>query len=427
MPDDVSTDAARVAMAECCEEYGVLSRRGLLRGMLGAAAVAGGTAYGTAFVQTSYAATRSAPAVLVVLSLRGACDGLSLVVPHGDPTYYKARPTISVPSDRLLVKDGLFGLHPELAPLVPLWQSGRMAAIHATGLPIPNRSHFHAMELLEDADPGSSERVGWLNRLISRDAAFVNPLRAMQLGEAVPPASLYGDAPVAAATDIDSVRLAGSESDDNGARARSLHTVWDGASGALGRGARSALQLVVDFGPVAATPERPANGAVYPTGDLGEALAAAARTIRGDVGAEVITVDHGSWDMHAGLGGVDRGEFKTRAAELADALAAFFTDLGPLAAKVTLVTLSEFGRRVVENANKGLDHGHGTAMLLLGAGVRGGRYYGAWPGLSNDADAELTVTRDYRSVLAEVVSSRFGASPAQVFPGTPLETIGAMS
>ena len=155
-------------------------------------------------------------------------------------------------------------------------------------------------------------------------------------------------------------------------------------------------------------------------------MSSAARTIRGDVGAEVITIDQGNWDMHSGLGGVDRGDFKERTATLAGSLAAFFKDLGGLASKVTVVALTEFGRRVKENANQGTDHGHGSVMLLFGAGVVGGKYYGVWPGLVNDEDAELTVTRDYRSVLAEVVSSRFGASPAQIFPGVALESIGAM-
>jgi uncharacterized protein (DUF1501 family) len=421
-----STDSA-TCTDSACSEFGALSRRGFLRGSLGVAAAATTATYGTAFVQTAYAATRSAPAVLVVLSLRGACDGLSLVVPHADPVYYQARPNIAVPSEKLLAKDGMFGLHPMLAPLLPMWNAGRMAAVHATGLPIPNRSHFAAMEQLEDADPGSSARVGWLNRLIGRDS-YSNPLQAIQIGSAVTPTSLYGPHQTAATRTIDSSTLAGQDHDTLGAaRANSLQTVWAGVGGVLGSGARASLQVVSDFAPVRATSETPANGAAYPNGDLGTALAAAARTIRGDVGAEVITVDHGSWDMHTGLGTLGWGDMIHRTDELAKALAAFFTDLGSLGSKVTVVTLSEFGRRVKENANNGLDHGHGSVMFLLGAGVKGGSYYGQWPGLTNTSDADLLVTRDYRSVLGEVVSKRFGASTAQVFPGVSLEQIGVMA
>jgi len=419
-PDTTCPDTA-------CTEFGSLSRRGFLRGSLAVGAAATTAAYGTAFVQTAYAATRSAPTVLVVLSLRGACDGLSLVVPHADPVYYKARPSIAIPSEKLLAKDGMFGLHPNLAPLLPMWNAGQMAAVHATGLPAPNRSHFAAMEELEDADPGSSTRIGWLNRLVGRDT-YNNPLQAVQIGSAMTPTSLYGPQQVSAVSSIDSVALTGQDGGPlSGARAESLRTVWATAGGSLGTGARAAIQMVADFGAVRATPEAPANGAVYPSGDLAKALAAAARTIRGDVGAEVITVDHGSWDMHASLGTLGWGEMIARTDELATSLAAFFKDLGSLAAKVTVVTLSEFGRRVKENASGGLDHGHGTAMFLLGAGVKGGHYYGQWPGLTNTSEADLLVTRDYRSVLGEVVSKRFGVSTATVFPGVPMETIGAMA
>lgn len=408
---------------ESCTEFARLSRRGLLRGALGVGVVASTASFGTAFMETSYAATRSAQSVMVVLSMRGACDGLSLVVPHGDPVYYEARPRIAVPAERLLVKDGFFGLHPSLEPLLPLWGQGRMAAVHATGLPAPNRSHFSAMEELEDADPGSSARVGWLNRLIGRDA-YTHPLQALQLGSATPPTSLLGPEHVAAARSVDSMKLIGGDTQNR--RARSLATTWAAGTGPLPAGGRAALQVVRDFAPVVASPATPSNGANYPSGDLGKALSAAARTIRADVGAEVITVDHGSWDHHASLGTPEWGEMKTRTTELARALAAFWADLGDLGSKVTLVTLSEFGRRVRENASFGLDHGHGTVMFLMGAGVRGG-YHGQWPGLTNTADADLVVTRDYRSVLGEVVSKVFGASTATVFPGVTMEAVGAMA
>ena len=143
--------------SSCCDEFaaldGGLTRRGLFRGLAGAtAAVTTTTAIGGAFMSTSYAATPSAPAVLVVLSMRGAVDGMSLVVPHADPVYYAARPRIAVPSSKLLAKDAFFGLHPDLAPLLPWWNAGSMAAVHATGLPAPNRSHFAAIEAVEDAD-----------------------------------------------------------------------------------------------------------------------------------------------------------------------------------------------------------------------------------------------------------------------------------
>jgi len=422
-----STAQATVTPIDECSEYAglpfdKLSRRGLFRGL--ALAGASTAFFGTTFVQTSYAATRSAPSVLVVLSLRGAADGLSLVVPHADPAYYAARPRLAIPAPQLLAKDGFFGLHPSLAPLLPLWNAGKFAAIHATGTPVPNRSHFAAMEEVEDADPGSTARVGWLNRLIGRDT-YKNPLQAVQIGE-IPITSLYGSEPTFTASSVDGVRLAGHDQwDTTNGRPRSLHTLWDAAGGSLGRGARMALAAVDDFAPARAVPAAPANGATYPRGGLGDALASAARTIKGDIGADVIAVDHGGWDMHTNVGDLSGGSMIENAGDLATGLAAFLTDLGALAEKVTVVTISEFGRRVKENANWGLDHGHGNVMFALGAGVKGG-YYGTWPSLVNAPDADLQVTTDYRSVLSEVVTRRFDVSSATVFPGFAPESIGFM-
>ena len=416
----------------CCDEFdranARIGRRGFLRGAAvlgGAAAVT--TVHGTAFTSTAYAAG-PVERILVVLSMRGACDGLSLVVPHGDPVYYAARPSIAVPATRLLAKDGFFGLHPALSPLLPWWTAGTMAAVQATGLPAPNRSHFSAMEEVEDADPGSDKRVGWLNRLIGRNGTG-SPVEAIQFGGGVPNAAVSGPEPVLVTPDADSVTLSGADDTASAAkRHQSMARMWGNVPGPLAGGARTALDVVDQFAPVRAGSAAPANGATYPTNsDLARALASTARTIRADIGAEVITVDHGSWDHHTWIGSPDNGNLRRMADEFALSLAAFLTDLGPLADRVTVVTLSEFGRRVKENANQGLDHGYGNVMFLLGAGVKGGRYYGSWPGLTNTTDADLLVTTDYRSVLSEVVTTRLGATSAQVFPGFSPETIGAMT
>lgn len=411
----------------CCEEFTGLSRRGLLRGAIAAAGVGvTGSLFGSTFLQASYGATRPAGNVLVLLSLRGASDGLSLVVPHGDPAYYAARPRIAIPKTTLLGQDAFFGLHPKLAPILPLWNAGKMAVVHATGLPVANRSHFSAMEEVEDADPGSKARIGWVNRLIGQDS-YTNPLQAVGMGMPVPITALYGPQGTVTASSIDDLGLAGADKwDPHGRRHRSMTTMWKDAGGALGTGARSALTAINDFAPVRASSATPANGASYPKDDLGRALHAAARMIRTNVGVDVIAVDHdGGWDMHTDLGTLEWGRMTQAASSLAGGLAAFFSDLGTLGDKVTLVGISEFGRRVKENANYGLDHGHGNAMFLLGAGVKGG-HHGSWPGLQNTLDADLAVTTDYRSVLAEVVTKRMGASSAAVFPGFVPESVGAM-
>jgi uncharacterized protein (DUF1501 family) len=412
----------------CCPEFARMSRRGLFTG---AVALAGATTvFGSAVVRAAAApAPASARAVLVVLSLRGAADGLSLVVPHGDPEYRLARPRIGIPSSQLLAKDSFFGLHPRLSPLLPLWNEGKLAAVHATGLPVANRSHFAAMEEIEDSDPTSNVRAGWLNRLIGLDT-IDSPLQAFNLAGGVPPASLYGEQPMVSTGDLDGMAIPGDDKwDPNGRRVRSLHRLWDGNTTAMGKAMRSTFRAVTDFQPVKDAPKKPQNGAQYPDNDLGRAMAQVARIVRGDVGVEVITVDQGDWDHHTDLGTLEWGDMIRNAADLAGSVAAFFKDLGSLADKVTLVTISEFGRRVKENANYGLDHGWGNVMFLAGAGVKGGQYYGDWPGLVNAGDADLQVTTDYRSVLSEVVESRFGVTASNVFTDSRFhrETVGVMA
>ncbi|MBF4765166.1 DUF1501 domain-containing protein [Nocardioides islandensis] len=407
----------------CCDEYARLSasRRSLLKGAL----VAGSTTViGEAVMSTAAAVPgRTARGVLVVLSLRGAADGMSLVVPHGDPVYYEARPKIAIPQASLIGADGFFGMHPALAPLMPLWSSGKLGWVHASGLPAPNRSHFSAMEELEDAAPGSSTRTGWLNRLIGLPDGSDSPTQALNIGTGVPPASLGGPAPYMNASSIDDIKLAGTGKDRNDKRRRSLDTMWRQQRTPLGDATRRAFSVVQTFERITRTAAETA--APYPKGDLGKAFANAARVIRGNVGVEVITIDHGKWDMHSGLGDLEWGQMLENATELSQSVAAFFTDLGLLADNVTLVALSEFGRRVQENVNVGLDHGYGNVMMVAGAGVKGG-YYAKWPGITNELDSDLLVTTDYRSVLAEVVSGRFGVSSASVFPGFVREQVGVM-
>jgi uncharacterized protein (DUF1501 family) len=405
----------------CCDEYAAMhaavSRRGLIGGAL---ALAGATTMvGGAVVTASPARAQSASSVLVVLSLRGAADGLSLVVPHGDPVYYQARPTISIPKERLLEADGFFGLHPAMTDLQPLWQAGKVAAVHATGLPVANRSHFAAMEEMEDADPGSSARVGWLNRLVAGTPGS-SPLQGFSVGGTIP-TSLVGPAPTMSAGRADDVELPGSDKD--GRRRASLGIMWNGEKSTLGRSMRSTFEAISSFGAAQAAEDHRGD---YPGTGVGQGLAAAAQIIRGDVGVEVITVDQGDWDMHTDMGRVDGGWMRNNAEDLAQAMAAFLTDLGTQESKVTLVTLSEFGRRVVENDSGGTDHGYGNVMFVAGAGVRGG-YHGRWPGLAGSYEADLTVTTDYRQVLADIVSRRFGASVAKVFPGLKWQPTGVMA
>jgi uncharacterized protein (DUF1501 family) len=428
------TPASASAAATCCEEYErvtALSRRRFLGGMAAAGAAAVSTSvFGDAFRQASFGATRGGN-VMVVLSFRGGVDGLGMVVPHAEDAYYAARRTIAVPKAQLLAKDATFGLHPHLQPLKWLWDSGEMAAVHAVGLEVPNRSHFVATELVEDAGVGSAERQGWVNRMVGLDAD-VDAVEAVHLGDATPPTLVEGPSPTVATGSLADIRLSGAENGWGPRRRKHLTMMWRNAGGPLGTAAQSALATTATLGPIGQKAYKPSVSypRAWPATGLSDALQSTAQLIKADVGTEVVSVDFGSWDFHDGYGTLDWGSQQSMTKAFADALNAFMRDLGALRSKVTVVTISEFGRRVAENGNRGLDHGWGNMMLVLGGGVKGGRYYGTWPGLgtAGQVDGDLKVTTDYRQILGEIVHRRFpDKDVTKVFPGIGYRPLGVLS
>jgi uncharacterized protein (DUF1501 family) len=411
-----------------CAENNALSRRGLLgRGLAAGAAgaltelVGEGLSTQLAFADAGYPGD-----TLIVLSLRGGFDGLSAIAPIGDPDYYKARPTIAVPRSQVIAGDGTFGLHPALAPLLPMWQGGSLAAVHAVGQPNPTRSHFAAMEAMENAAPGTSVRSGWLDRMLGGTGG-TGPLAGVSLGNAMPARLFAGAAPAVSMDGIDGFVLAGESA--TRPMVAALRSMYAGAPDLLAAPAGAADAALTATTSLRAAPYFPANGAVYPKTPLGTALRDVARLVKANVGLAAAAVDSGDWDMHEGLGTAVAGQrMYDNLNEVAVALAAFAGDLGPAGmANVTLVTVSEFGRRVQENASRGVDHGHGNAMLLMGGGIRGGRIYGRWPGLSAAAlvDGDLAATTDYRAVIGELLQKRCGVgSLSDVFPGVAPGSFG---
>jgi uncharacterized protein (DUF1501 family) len=284
------------------------------------------------------------------------------------------------------------------------------------------------MEVVEDADPGSAERRGWINRLVGA-LGTSDPVEGIQLGGSIIPTSLHGPAPVLGMNSLADLTFVGGP-EHTAKSIASTTALWSGRGGPLAQGVGAATGTVARFGDLAATKPAPQNGAAYPGSDLGNVLKNTAQLIRSQIGARVITIDQGSWDMHVGLGSPSWGDMQSNADDLARSLAAFLTDLGALSSQVTVVTVSEFGRRVAENGAGGLDHGYGNCMLLLGGGVNGGDVHGQWPGLGAGklVDGDLRVTRDYRSVFAEIVRSRFPeASVPAVFPDFTPEPIPIMT
>jgi uncharacterized protein (DUF1501 family) len=402
----------------------LLKRRSVLAGALA------GLAGVTLDTSLAFAADPAyAGDVLVLLSLRGGFDGLSAVVPAGDAAYYAARPSIAVPKTQLIGGGSFFGLHPALSPLLPYWTGGQLAAIQAVGQPAPNRSHFSAMEDLERAAPGTSIRTGWLNRMLGLTGS-ADPMQAVVMGTAMPARVLSGPAPYLGVTSIDKTALTGEQA--GRPIAATMAKLYASAPAALKQTAGQLNGALQKTAQLRAAGYQPANGAVYPGTDLGAALRDVARLIRSGSGLMSATVDSGDWDMHENLGPAVAGRrMFDQLKALATAIAAFAADLGPDGLRrVTLITISEFGRRVTQNGSGGLDHGYGNAMFVLGGGVRGGKVYGQWPGLTTVQlrDGDLAVTTDYRAVIGEILRARCGVGDlAGVFPGVTASSLGIVT
>jgi len=403
-----------------------MSRRTLFR-----MAAAGGLATATTVSGANLAF--GAPAgtgTLVVLSLRGGFDGLSAVVPLGDSAYAAARPNIQVPSGQARQLDSMFGLHPAMAPVFDLFDNGTMAAVHAVGQADPTRSHFEAMAEMERAAPDSSLRTGWIDRTLG-GLGDPGGFTGTQIGSGSVPASMIGSNAKFAMGSIAGVKLSVGEDLVPLTRWRAaMKTLHAGAPAQIRTPMADALAAVRTMGTLQTAESTPATELGYPDGALGTALHDVARLIDADLGLRVATVDFDNWDMHVNLGRPDSGWMYNQLDEMSTALAAFAADLGTEGlARTTLITLSEFGRRVEENGSGGLDHGHGNVVLALGGGLAKG-VHGTWPGLASEklVDGDLAGTTDYRSIVAEVLTRRVGLdSTTDIFPGFKPTTVGLVA
>jgi uncharacterized protein (DUF1501 family) len=361
--------------------------------------------------------------VLVAIFQRGAADGLNIVVPHGEQSYYDLRPTISVPrpgtapGDSALDLDGFFGLHPALAPLKPLWDRKQLAIVHAAGSPDPTRSHFDAQDYMESGTPGlKATSGGWLNRALPPVSGKASPVRAVSLG-AVLPRTLAGANSAVAVENLNSFNVR------DGAAAKVLEAMYGSSKDQiLGGTGRETFDAVSILRSIENTPYQPAAGAHYPGGKFGDSLRQIAQLIKADVGVEVAFADIGGWDHHVNETGpkASVGQLANRLGEFGSSLAAFCQDLGDRMEDVVVVTMSEFGRTAKENGNRGTDHGHANVMFAMGGPVQGGKVYGQWPGLAAEQLYErrdLALTTDFRDVLSEAVSRHLGnPNLAPVFP-----------
>ncbi len=414
-----------------------MKRRDFLGGAVLAGALGGSlcVAVGnSAWAAVSDLRETAASSKLVVVFLRGAVDGLSVVVPYAEAAYYRARETIAIPPPGAdgggLDLDGRFALHPSLAALMPHWQSGRLAFVHAAGSTDPTRSHFDAQDYMESGTPGrKSTADGWINRLIG---VLPGGGTALSVG-AVMPRALAGVQPVAVlpsgrgamrASPLDRPRI--------GAAFDQLYGGNDKLGDAYRESRQSHKDMMATLGTenLAAEMQAASNGAAPAsvfTSDAGRL----ARLMRGDPRIRIAFLAVGGWDTHANQG-ASSGQLANRLQALGHGLTGLAQGLGPDLDDTVIVVMSEFGRTVRQNGNGGTDHGHGNVMWLLGGPVAGGKVHGRWPGLDNSAlheGRDLAVTTDFREVLAHVAARHLRVNDqqmARLFPDFKADGQGSL-
>jgi uncharacterized protein (DUF1501 family) len=388
-----------------------LDRREFLAGSLGATLMGALPARAEGFFAPGAAANSD---VVVVVFLRGAMDGLNFLAPVDDKDYIAARPdtlrlSAAGPVTGIQLTNGPntqdWRLHPSASALKPLYDAGKLAIIPAAGMLSDSRSHFQSIDLMErgiTAGSQSGSATGWLARHMRNVST---PISATSTSTIIP-GRLIGDNAAVAMTVPTQFKL--SRADFSGF----LASVYAG-SAPLAAAGGLAITAINSFAATLAaqgTITAPASTSSFQT-----ALNTIVQLIQFKAGLQVATVEVGGWDTHVNQQKIFDGNI----ADLAGSLAKFQSDVEKLGANVTLVTMTEFGRRVKSNASGGTDHGHGSVMMVMGTAVNGGKIYGRWPGLAaatlNLGDVDITT--DYRNVVAEILAVRRGEpSISTVFP-----------
>ena len=360
--------------------------------------------------------------ILITVFLSGGADGLNIVAPVGEGNYYDLRPTLALNEpgtgvDASLDLDGFYAMHPAMSKLYNRFGNGELAVVQATGLPSDSHSHFDSQRLMQrgiSAEQGIYD--GWLNRHLALQEGQDSVFHAIGLDNSLP-LELAGAYPAVSMNSIADFGLnAGPRLALQLESALSALYTQDSL---LDLEAAKALAATAELRLADPAQYETQNGASYPDTVFGQHFRELGQLLRADLGLKTASLALGGWDHHAN----QPDDLSALLGELSDTLDAFATDMGVEMSRITVVTMSEFGRRAYENASAGFDHGYGGFMLALGGGVLGGEVYGEWPGLAPKQlvfSGDLDITTDYRTVLAELLGKRF-AEPdlATVFPDLP--------
>lgn len=397
-----------------------------------------------------WAATTSQPQKkMIVVLLRGAMDGLNVVVPYADADYYKWRPKLAFDkpnantADSVIDLDGFFGINPTLKGLLPLWNDKQLAFIHASGSKSRSRSHFDAQYFMETATPDSfNVSTGWLNRLLmvlnqdnqnmqSKKRLANQSLNAL-IFSAIMPRIAMGNYPL---TLISPGQAVGKNSFIGSTKANQLFDGLYSGNSSIDRAyqeaqaSQKALQETVNAqteeSKIAANGGKPVSGFAKDARQLAMLMRQ-----RDDIGFGFFGLS--GWDTHVGQG-KSKGVLASSLTSLSNGLIELQQGLQDKWQDTVVVVMSEFGRTARENGYGGTDHGHGNVMWVLGGNVQGKKVYGTWPGLAEQQlfeNRDLAVTTDFRDVLVNILQQHYQLNTTQlkqIFPDyDPTDTLNLL-
>lgn len=349
------------------------------------------------------------PKRLVIVFLRGGIDGLSAIVPHQETNYYQARPTIAIPypqeKNGVLDLDGFFGLHPNLKALMPFWRQKSLAFIHASGSPVLERSHFQAQDYIENGTPGiKSTKDGWMNRLLA-ELPQDRLTQALNVGLTTP-YILKGKMQIASLKP--GINSAAKIATDNPRINKAFSSLYGGTdilSKAYQDGRKARELVLAELSQEMVSASRGASNVNAFVDDAAEV----AKLMVGNSKTQLAFIDVAGWDTH-----INQDNILNRlTTPLGEGLATLAKGLEPIFSDTIIAVVSEFGRTVKENGNKGTDHGYGNAIWLMGGGIRGGKVYGEWRGLDQSElyqNRDLPVTTDFREVFSSILQEHLAIS-----------------
>jgi uncharacterized protein (DUF1501 family) len=360
-------------------------------------------------------ALRDGKGTLVVVILYGGNDGLNTVIPYTDARYLGGRPTLGYqPHEVLALGEGL-ALHPNLKGLKAMWDAKQLAIVRGVGYANPVRSHFRSMDIWQSGSPDTPVATGWLGRWL--DATGNDPMRALGIGTTLAPALRGAKQSGTAVAYSTGVRPPGGAGGVVvGAAVSALDAPGPDRTGLAARVASSGSDLLkVQHTLAGLLGGAPAGGSAS-----GSASAAGGRSLAGSLGevarliqagspTRVYVVSMGGFDNHA----QEKDTHARLMTELDSGISSFFTSLkgSPGAQGTVLMTMSEFGRRVAQNASGGTDHGTAGPLFVAGPAVKGGQFHGEEPSLTNLDQGDLKFTTDFRSVYATMLGHVLGVDP----------------